>query len=251
MLETKQKGIVTQLQCLTEFNELGLNTSIPYGENSRYDFIVDINGHLLRVQAKTSSGVMNSDNELAGIKFACRSSRSNAQGASQRKYTKDEIDYFCTFWDGICYVVPVEETSMEKILRFFYPKNGQKNNISLAEDYTIDKQWSKYLKDGEHFEKFQSNLSKTKSSTNHCKRCGKIIDRKATYCVECSHYFQRSTQWPSRDKLKALIRTTPFTKIGEQFKVTDNAVRKWCKSINLPSRTTDIKKYSDQEWEKI
>ena len=48
-----------------------------------------------------------------------------------------------------------------------------------------------------------------------------------------------------------LIRTTPFTKIGEKFGVSDNAIRKWCISFNPPSRVKDIKAYSDVEWEKI
>lgn len=33
--------------------------------------------------------------------------------------------------------------------------------------------------------------------------------------------------------------------------VTDNAVRKWCKKYNLPYKVSDIKKYSDEEWELI
>lgn len=51
-----------------------------------------------------------------------------------------------------------------------------------------------------------------------------------------------------RVKLKSLIRSVPFTKIGEQFKVTDNAVRKWCDKYNLPRTKKEIQKYNDQEW---
>lgn len=43
----------------------------------------------------------------------------------------------------------------------------------------------------------------------------------------------------------------PFTKIGQQFGVTDNAIRKWCVSEGLPSKSKDIKTYSDKEWELI
>ena len=31
----------------------------------------------------------------------------------------------------------------------------------------------------------------------------------------------------------------------------DNTIRKWCKIVNLPYRTTDIKQYTNEEWEKI
>ena len=54
-LTSKQKGNLTELQCITAFYENGYAVSIPYGENSRYDFIADIYGKLIRIQVKTSS----------------------------------------------------------------------------------------------------------------------------------------------------------------------------------------------------
>ena len=33
----------------------------------------------------------------------------------------------------------------------------------------------------------------------------------------------------------------PFTKIAEKYGVTDNTVRKWCKSYGLPYRRKDIR----------
>ena len=61
----------------------------------------------------------------------------------------------------------------------------------------------------------------------------------------------RKCIWPDRETLKEEIRTIPFLKIGEKYGVTDNAVRKWCKHYNLPSKTKEIKKYSNAEWLKI
>ena len=55
----------------------------------------------------------------------------------------------------------------------------------------------------------------------------------------------------NRETLKKLIRTKPFTKIGEQYQVSDNAIRKWCIKFNLPSKKKDINSYSDEEWENI
>ena len=133
-LTSKEKGNLTELQCMTEFYKAGYRVSIPYGENSRYDMILDVNGHLLRVQCKTSKAV--SDECFS---FACRSTRVNSQGSYSTKYTKDEIDYFSTFYNGKCYLVPVEECGVEKKLRFCYPSNGQKVGISLAENYEFDK----------------------------------------------------------------------------------------------------------------
>lgn len=59
------------------------------------------------------------------------------------KYTEQEIDFFATFWEGKCYLVPIKECSSSKTLRFNYPKSGQIKGISFAEDYELNKQLKK------------------------------------------------------------------------------------------------------------
>lgn len=105
------------------------------GENSRYDLIADIDGILIRVQVKTSRY---KDEEKNSIIFACRSSHTNSQGTKNVRYTKKEIDYFATYWNNECYLIPVEECSVEKTLRFSIPKNGQTKGISFANDYLLE-----------------------------------------------------------------------------------------------------------------
>jgi hypothetical protein len=51
--------------------------------------------------------------------------------------------------------------------------------------------------------------------------------------------------------LKDLIRSTPFTQIGKKYGLTDNGIKKWCISYNLPSKKKDINKYTDEEWANI
>ena len=48
-----------------------------------------------------------------------------------------------------------------------------------------------------------------------------------------------------------MIRTIPFTAIGQQSGVSDNAIKKWCKVANLPSTKKDINSYSDEDWSKL
>ena len=55
----------------------------------------------------------------------------------------------------------------------------------------------------------------------------------------------------TREELKSLIRTTSFLQIGKQFGVSDNAIRKWCKNYELPYKSTEIKKYTNEEWDNI
>lgn len=85
----------------------------------------------------------------------------------------------------------------------------------------------------------------------YCCECGKEItsNSKSGLCRDCVNKLHRVCDRPSREKLKTLIRSTSFTKIATQFGVSDNAIRKWCDGYNLPRKATDIKKYSDEEWE--
>ena len=89
---------------------------------------------LLKIQVKTSR--LSEDSSY--IIFACRSNTKIQGKIKHSRYTKDEIDYFATFWNGKCYLVPVEETSTEKRLRFEPPKNGQTKGITFAKDYLVE-----------------------------------------------------------------------------------------------------------------
>lgn len=95
------------------------------------------------------------------------------------------------------------------------------------------------------------NNIKTKN-LYYCKDCGKLIsESKSQRCPDCAAKQRRVCERPSREELKILIRTIPFTKIAEKFDVSDNAIRKWCKSMNLPSKKQEINSISDSEWETI
>lgn len=137
-LTSKQKGNLTELQCLTAFIAEGCGISIPYGDNSKYDFIADVNGKLLKIQVKTSS--LKKD---GAIKFSCRTTHVNCTGVKNERYSTNDIDFFATYWDNQCYLVPVAECSTEKVLRFGFPKNGQSKKINFAKDYLLVEQLQK------------------------------------------------------------------------------------------------------------
>ena len=91
-----------------------------------------------------------------------------------------------------------------------------------------------------------------KNKTIHyCKICGVEVWEKDSCCVKCAKIQQRKVERPNRNELKKLIRNTPFTQLGKQFGVSDNSIRKWCKAENLPSKSAEIKSYTNEEWELI
>lgn len=86
----------------------------------------------------------------------------------------------------------------------------------------------------------------------YCKNCGKQIWTGSTYCPECAGLTRRRVdERPTREELKEMIRTLPFTTIADNYGITDNAIRKWCDAYNLPRKKTEIKEYTDAEWKNI
>ena len=85
----------------------------------------------------------------------------------------------------------------------------------------------------------------------YCKDCGIEVWRGNNYCPKCAAKKLRIVERPNRKTLKEKIRNQTFLSIGEEYGVSDNAIRKWCKAYDLPAKKKDIKKYSDAEWEQL
>ena len=100
-------------------------------------------------------------------------------------------------------------------------------------------------------ERAQELIEEKQRKIYRCERCGAEITHKAKLCVECASLASRKVDRPSRDELKALIREKPFTHIAKEYSVTDNAIRKWCETYNLPSKKKDINSFTNEEWESI
>ena len=86
---------------------------------------------------------------------------------------------------------------------------------------------------------------------NTCIICGNPISDSAKYCETCFYQNRRVVERPSKHELKKLVRNETFVSIGRQYGVSDNAIRKWCIFYNLPKTKSEIKKYTDEEWEKL
>lgn len=88
-----------------------------------------------------------------------------------------------------------------------------------------------------------------------CKQCGKYFfpsHSNQKYCsYGCVHLSQQRCDRPNREELKNLIRNNSFLCLSQMYGVSDKAIRKWCKSVNLPYKKTEINKISDEQWEYI
>lgn len=98
--------------------------------------------------------------------------------------------------------------------------------------------------------KNKKELLKKENIKSFCIDCGKEISKDGIRCIQCLGIFQRQSKI-TREELKDKIRNQTFTSIGREFNISDNAIRKWCKTFNLPTHKTEIKNYTDEEWLKI
>ena len=130
-MNTNKKGTITELQVMLAAVQFGCIVSIPYGNNDKYDQLWDINGNFLRVQVKTAR-----EKKASGIGFIfnCYS----VSNGERSKYSKENIDYFATYWNNCCYLIPVEECSTEKTLWIELSSNNF-SNVCLAQNYTLEK----------------------------------------------------------------------------------------------------------------
>lgn len=96
-----------------------------------------------------------------------------------------------------------------------------------------------------------NRTSEEKNPRTKICQCGKSIFPSSQLCADCNKLNSRIVDRPSREELKFLIRTIPFTTLGKQFGVSDNAIRKWCDMYNLPRKSSEIKKYTNDEWMNI
>ena len=159
MVQTKAKGITTELLCQAYFSSLGYNVSVPIGEDCRYDMIIDLKGHLLRVQVKSCTETKN------GLSFSTKSITTSSKENVIHTYSKEEIDFIATYFDNQCYLIPVEECEghRERSLSF---RSEKTNAISplFIEDYQAEKIIERVLhgdsfeRNDDHFMVYQYDL---------------------------------------------------------------------------------------------
>lgn len=160
------------------------------------------------------------------------------------------------FWKATC----EKDISFNSILHQAIRKYGKENFISeVLEECDVDKideLEQQYIKKYNCVSPNGYNImdggQKIRAIPKTCILCGApVSDYYSKYCVKCGHKVQRVVSWPSRNELKNLIRNKPFTTIGKEYNVSDNAVRKWCIHYNLPKTKKEIKNYSNEEWNNI
>lgn len=135
-MTTKELGILGETQVLAKFASLGIPVSIPFGDNSSYDLIVELKKKLYKIQVKTSSQTAEDK-----IVFKIAKTRINQSENITSYYTEEEVDFYALYsiTKNEIYLVPFKEAANKEIsIRHQLPKNGQVDKIKMDYNYLID-----------------------------------------------------------------------------------------------------------------
>lgn len=79
-----------------------------------------------------------------------------------------------------------------------------------------------------------THCGKQKRTKHYYCKCGNEINKQYELCVACRGLKQRKVKnRPTREELAQLINTMPVTHIGLKYKVSNSAIKLWCKNYNL------------------
>ena len=135
---TQQKGLSTELHCLQDFVDLGYQCLTPFGDSCKYDVAVDLGSKIIRIQCKHSKWATDTMIEKVAFEISTCCQTTNTQKTTRYKYSKDEIDFFYTWFEGQGYLVSIEEaTGLSFRWRYEYPSSGQKKGIHIASEYEL------------------------------------------------------------------------------------------------------------------
>jgi hypothetical protein len=132
----KDKGDRSTLAIMAALREAGFALLMPFGENTRYDLVIDDGTNLARVQCKTGRL------REGAVRFnACSFYGNHRNPAVPSRDYQGQVDYFavyCPETAGI-YLIPIEDLPLRRLgaLRVDPPRNGQRKRIRFAADYEI------------------------------------------------------------------------------------------------------------------
>lgn len=118
-MQSKDLGELAQAEFIVKAMHNGLRVSEPFGDNQKYDFIVDNGNKLFRIQVKsTSCYIENGDNYKLSTSY----------GSSKKElYTNKDIDFFACYIqpERIWYIIPVTSVHTPSI-RLYNNSNASK-----------------------------------------------------------------------------------------------------------------------------
>lgn len=138
-MNTKDKGKIGELVLMAEAAKRGYTVCVPYGDNQRYDLILDRGNKLERVQVKCLTP---KDGRLELNLYTVMHNKDGSDGTKYRRsyYNKAEVDLICivnldTY--EVC-MIPFSDVSEKSTARFRLSRDSsirKNNDAKYCEDY--------------------------------------------------------------------------------------------------------------------
>ena len=138
-MNTKAIGEISEAVILAEFLRAGFPVLLPFGDNQRYDMVVEADGGFLRVQCKTAR-------RIHGGAVLCFSAHSGVWGVgdrsvSRRQPYRGDVDLFAVYSPDTrqVYVLEVDQVPVTDVwMRLEPARNNQRARIRHAEEHTLE-----------------------------------------------------------------------------------------------------------------
>jgi PD-(D/E)XK endonuclease len=124
---SKLRGELAELRFMTRAAEHGLRMIKPWGDTSRYDFVVETGGKFVRVQVKSTS-------IHPGNHFVCPLGR-----ARQRSYRVNDFDFLAVYIVPIdtWYIIPIKVVCRHKKGIGLSPHNSLSKHAAYKEAWHL------------------------------------------------------------------------------------------------------------------
>ena len=135
-MNKKQKGHLAEAKILANLLELDYTVLQPFGDNEKYDLVIESERGFHRIQCKYGKY-----KENGSINVQLNSSRINMNGQYKKTYTKEDIDYFATWCQKVneVFLFSVDECGTRSFtIRLEKPKNNQSKGVNLAKNYLLE-----------------------------------------------------------------------------------------------------------------
>ena len=133
-LRSMDKGDASEAVVIAELKKRGYTVLQPFGDNQRYDIVVEEDNQFERVQIKTAR----TKEEGRKVLFDSCGTHTNSKGTTLKPYTKEQIDSFIAHVQstGDLLYIPIEEApNKEMTLR--YEASQDQPQINWVEDYLL------------------------------------------------------------------------------------------------------------------
>ncbi len=93
-MKSKEKGDIALGQAIAYYSKKGYEILLPIGDKKKYDFVIDIDGKLFKVQVKYTSFKEDSGNFAVPLKVM---GGNRSSGNNSKKYKKGDFDILFAF----------------------------------------------------------------------------------------------------------------------------------------------------------